>query len=67
MTQDGRQATPEALAARYTGRWAIYRELRQDDTHGDWVASPCRPTKDNLFRARSIERLADQLQRAAGS
>jgi hypothetical protein len=59
--------SPEALAARYTGRWTIYRELREDGTPGDWVASPCRPIKDKLLSAGSIQRLAEQLRRAAGS
>jgi hypothetical protein len=58
---------PEELAAQYAGRWTIYRELREDGTHGDWVASPCRPAKDELHRAGNIERLAELLARAAGS
>jgi hypothetical protein len=35
--------TPEDLAERYAGRWAIYRESAPDGSGGQWVAGSCDP------------------------
>ena len=52
---------PEELAAQYTGRWTIYRELDPDGTHGRWVADSCLPSRPERITAQDIESLADKL------
>jgi hypothetical protein len=59
-------ATPKELAARYAGRWAIYRESAVDGAGGQWVAGSCDPHAHGpeKITADDIESLAEQLAAA---
>jgi hypothetical protein len=55
----------EELAAKYADQWEIWRDLRPDGTHGDWIAK--RLTADvserEHLRALTIDALGELLQR----
>lgn len=56
-------ATPEELAARYAGRWTIYRESAPGGAGGQWVAGSCEPRARGPERitAADVDGLAEQL------
>lgn len=61
-TLHGPWPTPaEVLAATYGAEWDIFRELLDDGTHGDWIASRADGAE---HRAAGIEDLADLLASA---
>lgn len=61
-----RSARPEDVAAKYAGRWVIYRDLCRDGTHDEWVAEPRYPGRGTPAKitADDIPSLADKLAAA---
>ncbi|HZB33642.1 MAG TPA: hypothetical protein VE465_26010 [Streptosporangiaceae bacterium] len=58
----------EELQARYSDQWDIWRELRQDGSHGDWIAArlPIADQEESSERlsAPTVEDLAEILREA---
>ncbi|GAA4239001.1 hypothetical protein GCM10022254_57300 [Actinomadura meridiana] len=55
----------EVLQAEYAHEWDIWREVRPNGRHGDWVAETLPDVPDHqLLRAKTIDGLAAQLREA---
>ncbi|GAB3661679.1 hypothetical protein GCM10027589_24150 [Actinocorallia lasiicapitis] len=51
----------EALTAVFGGEWEIWRDLRADGSHGEWLARRLTGTARPTLRAGTIHDLAEQL------
>lgn len=63
VTVDTPQPSPsEVLLATYGDEWDIWREMKPDGSHGDWLAEHLVKGTPSQLRASSVEALAELLR-----